>query len=199
MSNVKEIGLLGESANGWKRLQVTTEGLLKTEGGGGGGGTASTVLIRGINDDTDQQSLLCDNEGHLKTVLKGLTDITDNATNTNLLCDSDGHLQVDVRNTKSSQSITVTLNNTDTIVSTTYDLSDFTKTKIWGSSDIHKNFIIQYSNNNSNWLDIREVLVLEINSNYVFEQIVECPPKYIRFKNISSSTQVLNIYLEHIS
>ena len=107
MSNVKEIGLLGKSSEGWKKIAVTTDGHLKIEGGGGGGGgTASTVLIRGINENTDQQSLLCDNEGHLKTVLKGLTDITDNTTNKNLLCDSDGHLQVDVLSAPSTTAVT---------------------------------------------------------------------------------------------
>ncbi len=81
--------------------------------------------------------------------------------------------------------------------SSVFNLSNYisTKCRLWGNSDIHKDIILQFSDDNNNWHNSENIHILNINSEYVFNLIIECPPKYMRVFNQNPAITI-NLYLE---
>jgi len=71
------------------------------------------------------------------------------------------------------------------------------KIKIWGSSTNLNIFVLEYSVDNANWHGAQTIPVIEhITGEFRFETLINYPPKYIRFRNISGVQTLLEIYIE---
>ena len=227
MPDVKEIGLLGRSGNDWKRIAVNTSGQIVLSETSSGGGVATNVFLKSntAKDATgDSFFLICNSDGKLivDTQLdqeedsahvnnhKGIMSLAVRQdTQSNLAGDgkysplsinNKGELRVSGGSTRTTNNIldeTISANSSST---NKFDLSNTVaiRSKLWGKSYKHNNFIIEYSDDDSSYFDIREAMVLEVNGGYIFEEVIECPPKYLRFKNITDSDHKLDIYLELI-
>lgn len=126
-----------------------------------------SVKIKAKNDSDLLQTLRCDNTGILKT---------------------------------NSTLVNITLTNTETITASnngnSINLTQYNKMRIWGTTNHHHNFYIQYSNDNITFYTMDEINVLSKNSILIFNSFLENIPKYIRFYNHHSSSINLVMFLE---
>lgn len=126
-----------------------------------------SVKIKAKNDSDLLQTLRCDNSGILKT---------------------------------NSTLVSITLTNNETITAsgngTSIDISTYNKMRLWGTSNIHHNFLIQWSNDNITFYTMDEMNVLSKNGIFLFNQLWDNIPKYIRFFNHHSLTINLVMFLE---
>lgn len=116
-----------------------------------------------------------------------------------LSCDDEGRLKVFEQKSIHHISLlnhTISSNSTGNVI----DLSTY-KTlggTVWGNSDTHYHLVIQYSEDNITYFNIKNINVLNIVNELTFYEYLEIPPKYIRFLNPKNSNVVLNIHLDLI-
>ena len=70
---------------------------------------------------------------------------------------------------------------------------------IWGNSDTHYNLILQYSNDNITYFNIKLLNVINIDSDLTFNCHLEIPPKYIRFHNPKNTDVSCNFFIDLIT
>ena len=105
-------------------------------------------------------------------------------------------------NTKGIQHISL-LNHTISAnsVGNVIDLSTY-KTlggTLWGNSDTHYNLVLQYSEDNITYFNIKNISVVNIENDLTFYEFLEVPPKYVRFLNPKNSNVSVNIHLDLIT
>tara|TARA_R110002153_G_scaffold51491_2_gene144801 strand:+ start:1426 stop:1839 length:414 start_codon:yes stop_codon:yes gene_type:complete len=136
-----------------------------------------SVKIKAKNASNILQTLTCDNDGKLNTTAT----LIGHNTKTNL------------------KSVNLTINSTSSAFENDLTSVAYGKCLIWGDSNTHKNIILQFSNNATDWYSNIEIPVIKINNELVFMINLEQPPKHIRFYNPESSAIIVNIFIDLLS
>jgi len=106
-----------------------------------------------------------------------------------LTCNTDGKLNVGLDKTITHLTLlnqTIGANSFTTAINLTPYPSE--GGHLWGNSDTHYNLILQYSNDNITFLNIKWLSVVNIDGDFTFNSHLEIPPKFIRFHNPKSSS-----------
>lgn len=118
-------------------------------------------------------------------------------------CNSSGHLNVAFPVTE-KQITHITLLN-ETISSNSFSTSiNFSSHpslggNLWGNSDTHHNIILQFSNDNITFFNIKTLNVINIDNDLTFSSSLQAPPKYIRFHNPKNSSVSINAFIDLIT
>ena len=119
---------------------------------------------------------------------------------TTLNCDTNGQLNVAMDKTITHLTLlnqTISANSFSTSVNLTAHPSE--GANIWGNSDTHHNLILQYSNDNITYFNIKNLNVININSDLTFCEHIVIPPKHIRFFNHNSVSVSANFHIDLIT
>lgn len=150
-----------------------------------------SVKVRAKNPSNILQTLSCDSNGQLNVAFDGL-----DLSTTNSKLD-----ELKTLNTKSIQHISL-LNHTiaPNSVGSVIDLSTYKTlgSTLWGNSDTHHNLVLQYSEDNTTYFNIKNVNVVNIENDLTFYDFLEIPPRYIRFLNPKNTNVSVNIHLDLI-
>ena len=154
-----------------------------------------SVKIKAKNPTNTLQTLTCDANGKLNVNSTGSgggsTDMT--TTNTHLSnIESKTYSRTKTNLTSLNQ--TITQNNNSSVFDLSTTIS--TSARLWGKSDTHHDLILQFSNDNSNWISIDNVNVLIIDNDKSFNLIIDNPPKYLRLLNPHNQTIIIDTFLE---
>tara|TARA_R110002072_G_scaffold271842_3_gene431837 strand:+ start:3216 stop:3677 length:462 start_codon:yes stop_codon:yes gene_type:complete len=149
-----------------------------------------STKIRAKNPSNILQTLTCDNSGHLNIAFDGLDLTTTNGKLDAILSYTYDRTKLQLK----EENVSIGQNQ----FSSTFDLSNkiTTKCRLWGNGTIHRDAILQFSDDNTNWKNSEIIHILDINGEYSFNLIIECPPKYMRIFNPYLTNTTLNIYLE---
>lgn len=149
-----------------------------------------SVKIKAKNQSNILQTLTCDNAGHLNVAFDGLDLTTTNAKLDLIEGKTYSRTKSQIKYTNES----LAQNQSSSVFDLSNNIS--TKCRLWGHSNVHKNLMLQFSDDNSNWHNIEILNVLNISGDLTFNQIIECPPKYIRVFNNQTTTITLDLFLE---
>lgn len=133
-----------------------------------------SVKIKAKNLSNSLQTLTCNNSGRLNVFNEDITTIT--------------------KSNLTSLNQTITQNNPSSVFDLSTNISS--STRLWGNSNTHHDMILQFSNDNSNWISVDNINVLNINTELTFNLIITSPPKYIRLFNNHNQTIIINAHLE---
>tara|TARA_R110000822_G_scaffold26049_13_gene78824 strand:- start:940 stop:1407 length:468 start_codon:yes stop_codon:yes gene_type:complete len=151
-----------------------------------------SVKIKAKNPSNLLQTLTCNTLGHLNTTGGG-GGSTDMTTTNNHLSNIEGKTYIRTKNNLTSNGV-IGQNTASSVFDLSTNISSLVR--LWGSSDTHHDMILEFSNDNSNWISVDIIHVLNINSNSSFNLIINNPPKYIRLFNNHSQSIILDAFLE---
>mgnify|MGYP003671162877 FL=1 len=116
-------------------------------------------------------------------------------TTTNLhLSNIEGKTYIRSNTNLSSLNQTILTTNSSSVLDLSSNISS--KARLWGNSNTHHDLILQFSDDNSTWISVDNINVLNINSEKSFNVLIDNPSKYIRLFNHSTQTIIINVYLE---
>tara|TARA_R110000823_G_scaffold191906_6_gene323557 strand:+ start:4846 stop:5322 length:477 start_codon:yes stop_codon:yes gene_type:complete len=154
-----------------------------------------SVKIKAKNPSNILQTLTCDANGHLNTTGSGGGGGSTDMTTTNLhLSNIEGKTYIRSNTNLSSLNQTILTTNSSSVLDLSSNISS--KARLWGNSNTHHDLILQFSDDNSTWISVDNINVLNINSEKSFNVLIDNPSKYIRLFNHSTQTIIINVYLE---
>ena len=153
-----------------------------------------SVKIKAKNPSGNLQVLTCNALGELNTTGAGGGGGSDMTATNLILTDIEGKTYNRTRTNLTFLNQTILTNANSSV----FNLSStiYNKCRLWGVSDRHHDLTLEFSNDNSTWSKIQNVNVLNFNSNYTFNLIIDLPPKYLRLNNHSAHTITLDTLLE---
>jgi len=151
-----------------------------------------SVKVRAKNPSNILQTLSCDSNGQLNVAFDGLDLSTTNTKLDTVISNTDKTItHLTLLNT------TINANSFSSSINLTSHPSE--GGNIWGNSDTHHNLILQYSSDNISYFNIKNLNVVNIDSDLTFCTHMEIPPKYIRFYNHHNSSVICNFHIDLIT